>query len=55
MDVITYDVESEVVCTAHLTGCVFSTAVIESVIIRTDAGQCERSLFVVDFVALLCQ
>lgn len=50
----TYDVKGEVGAAAHLPGSVFGTAVVDAVIIRTGAGDSQRSFFIVDLVALLC-
>ncbi len=49
----TYDVEGEVVIAADVAHCIFRTAVVDSIVIRTGVRQCKRSVFVVDFVALL--
>lgn len=51
----TYDVEGEVAVAADVSGCVLGTAVVQAIVVWSGALEGERSLLVVDLVALLRQ
>ena len=51
----TYNVECEIAVAADMPGCILGAAVVQAVVVRTGALEGERSLLVVDLMALLCQ